>query len=344
MAQVPAITNWQHPVAFGITRAADVNRATDAARSWAAEIGFTASEAEGVALAVSELASNLVRHAGGGSISLKTLLAGERKGIQIESEDSGPGIGDVELALTDGYSTAGGLGNGLGAVNRLMDDLQFHQLRVGLRVVCRRWVRPSTKNVLARGLECSAATRAVRLAPENGDAFVIQQWEENALVGVIDGLGHGPSAQKAAQIARAYVEQHFDQPLVNLFRGVGRACIATRGVVMALGKFDLSKQSVALASVGNVEVRMFSGTNHFHLVARRGVLGLNAPSPLIVEHPWTAESLLIMHSDGVLSRWRWEDYIELAHQQPAIIARRLLHRLARKEDDATIVVARNSSV
>lgn len=330
------------PLTLAVSDLADANRATRAAREFASGIGFTALESEEVALTVSELASNLVRHAGGGSIKLAPLSLGDRRGIQIESEDDGPGISEVELAVQDGYSTDGGLGNGLGAVNRLMDEMEFHPRNpVGLKILCQRWVRPRASGLPGQGLECGAATRARGLAPENGDALVIRQWDDMALLGIIDGLGHGRFAQKAAQTACAYVEQHFDQPLENLFLGVGRACRATRGVVMALGRFDLARQRVQLASVGNVEVRLLDDTR-FHMVARRGILGLHAPTAMVSEQPWTSTGLLVMHSDGLRTRWSWDDFQDLKAQPPAIIARGLLHQLGKLEDDATVLVARSA--
>ena len=101
-----------------------------------------------------------------------------------------------------------------------------------------------------------AATRSVGHLPDNGDSFVIKQWEQNALVGVIDGLGHGPFAQIASRTARYYVEQHFSEPLENVFKGADRACRATRGVVMALARIDLAEDTLTVASVGNVEMRL----------------------------------------------------------------------------------------
>jgi hypothetical protein len=104
-------------------------------------------------------------------------------------------------------------------------------------------------------------------------------------------------------MARPYIEQHFDQPLDHIFRGTGRACRATRGVVMALARFDLAKETLTVASVGNIEVRLVSSPQRFNLIVRRGIAGLNAPNPLPNEHPWTAETLLIMHSDGLATHW-----------------------------------------
>ncbi|HLH54000.1 MAG TPA: ATP-binding protein [Verrucomicrobiae bacterium] len=323
---------------------ADVMRASDQARQAARAIGFSSSECEDIALVMSELASNLVKHAGGGVLSLTPLSVDQRNGIQIESIDTGPGITDVELALTDGFSTRGGLGNGLGTVNRLMDRLEFESKPGSLRILCQRWVRPSGKGVSMRRVNCGAVTRPRRGTSENGDAIVIRQWTDHALVGVIDGLGHGPLARKASMAARHYVETHFDQPLEDLFRGVGRACRATRGVVMGLARFDLARSAVAVAGIGNVEVRLADGSNKSRFVMRRGVLGMQAPEPLITEREWTRGAVLIAHSDGIASQWSWNDYAHLAAQGPVRIARKLLEALGKFEDDATVLVAANPAL
>ena len=331
-------------LAHKITSQVELIRACDAARKIAATVGFNPAECDEIVLVVSELASNLIEHATGGIIRINPLKQPERPGIRIESEDTGPGIADVEQAITDGFSTAGSLGIGLGTVNRLMDDLEFYDNRQsGLRLVCQRWMRPPTGGIGAKGMTFGVATRARRLGPDNGDTFIIKQWEGFALAGVIDGLGHGPFAQRASHAARHYLEQHFDQPLESLFRGVERACRATRGVVMALARFDLGKQKLTLANVGNIEIRLIGSAERFSPIVRRGVIGMNAPRPVCSEHPWTASDLLIMHSDGLSNRWKSDDFPDLAHHEPATIASRLLAALGKIEDDATIIVARRAA-
>lgn len=344
MAQELKGTTLAQPVTLGVAQLAEIKQVSNLARSFAHTLGFGPTECEEIALAVTELAANLVRHASGGTIALSQVEDAEHRGMQIESEDNGPGIPDVEQAVTDGYSTAGGLGIGLGTINRLMDDLEFYSRpQIGLRIVCRRWLRPQTGALAARGLAFGVATRAYRLLPENGDAFVIRQWEGHALVGVIDGLGHGQFAQRASQTARQYIEHHFDQPLDSIFRGVGRACRATRGVVMALTRFDLARKKLTAASVGNVEMRLIGSPERFNLIVRRGVLGLNAPNPVCLEHPWTPTSLLIIHSDGLRTHWNWDDFRTLAPEPPAVIAQQLLRALGKIEDDATIVVVKDAT-
>lgn len=341
MAQDVKVSGILGPETLAVTQPVDVRRANEAARSFARTVGFGATEADEIALAVTELASNLIKHASGGSIKFTSLESGERNGIQIESEDSGPGIADVELAVTDGYSTAGSLGTGLGAINRLMDSLEFEARSKGVRIVCQRFIRPKSSPFGVRWLEFGSATRACRMLPENGDAVVFKEWDGKALAGVIDGLGHGQFAQRASHAARQYVEQHFDQPLESLFRGVSRACRATRGVVMTLGRFEMAKQKVSLAGIGNVDARII-GQVHGHSVLRRGVLGLNAPQPVVSEHDWTPESVLIINSDGLRSRWSWEEFQDVAHERPGVIARRMLQKLGKMEDDATVVVVKNA--
>jgi len=227
--------------------------------------------------------------------------------------------------------------------SQMVDELEFSpRPEKGLRITCQRWLRPVLRIEPSRWFDFGVATRPCRMGPENGDAFVIRQWEDNALVGIIDGLGHGQFAQRAAQAARQYIEQHFDQTLDNLFRGVSRACSATRGVVMALVRFEGATQTFTLASVGNIEVRLMGNSAPFKPIVRRGIVGLaSAPKPVPTRHSWPSGSFLIMHSDGVTARWHWDELFEMMREEAATIAQRLLLRYGRIEDDATVLVARN---
>jgi anti-sigma regulatory factor (Ser/Thr protein kinase) len=336
------VADQLQPVAIHVTTLPEIRRAEDVARRFAASIGFSAQNCEEIVLVVAELASNLIRHAGGGTLMLTVAAVPGPPGIQIESEDRGPGIPDFDRALADGYSSAGSLGTGLGAVNRLMDELELRPLAIGTHLVCRRWLRASAATPAVRWLEFGAATRAYRHQRENGDAFIVRQWDGNALTGVIDGLGHGQSAQRAAQTARQYVEQHFDRPMEDLFRGAGRACRATRGVVMALARFDFAHQTLAVASIGNIEVRIFGGAAPAKLIVRRGIVGLNAPQPVTTVYQWTSGSLLVMHSDGISSHWDWKDVRDLAQESSGTTAQRLLAAHGKVDDDATVLVVRSA--
>jgi anti-sigma regulatory factor (Ser/Thr protein kinase) len=331
-----------------VATASDVYVACQTAKDMALSIGFDARASGEIAVAVSELASNLVRHAQGGDLRLTSITEGERVGMQVESRDRGPGIADVEQAMTDGFSTAGSLGYGLGAVNRLMDECDITSQRgasAGTTVVCTRWLRPDTPAVSPCPLEFGAATRACPLMTVNGDAFVIKRWQASALVAVIDGLGHGQYAHRAAQTARQYVETHFDQPLDAIFRGVGRTCRATRGVVMALVRFDFGGPDLrfSFASVGNIDARLFGSSEGKRFIVHRGILGGSAPIPRVTEHRWGPGNVMVLHSDGVTHRWALEDFPDLLKESATVTAQRLLQALAETHDDATVVVVRDTA-
>lgn len=326
-----------------VAHSSDVILARQEAKVLAARIGFDDTLSEEIALVVSELASNLVRHANAGRLILTNVTNGSRCGIQIESLDAGPGIADVEQALTDGFSTVDSLGYGLGTVNRLVDELDItSNLKTGTHILCRRWIRQYDLVIENCPLEFGAATRPhPRMQGINGDAFIIKKWNGTALVGVIDGLGHGQWAQRASHTARKYIESHFDQPLKDIFLGVARACRATRGVVMALAQFDLAYQKLSFASIGNIEARVFGSPEPLKFVIRRGIIGLNAPSPIVTEHTWHPNNIMILHSDGVKTHWGKADFHEMADESATVIAHHLLREFAKDEDDATVVVIRN---
>ena len=120
----------------------DVILARQAGVRLAQTIGFGLTAEARIATAISELASNLVFHAGGGAITLSIVEREGRQGLEVRCVDSGPGIADVELAMQDGYSTKGGLGGGLPGAKRLMDEFEIQsQEGVETRVVARIWLR-----------------------------------------------------------------------------------------------------------------------------------------------------------------------------------------------------------
>ncbi len=317
--------------------------AQELSRSFSRELGFNEHDCEQIAIVVTELATNLIKHANGGTIKLAHISDLTQTGIQIESEDKGPGIVRAYDSLADGYSLSNGLGYGLGTVNRLMDDLHIiSPSEGGTRIVCNRWVRPPEQNFFRRTLEFGVATRARQNEKQNGDTFVIKCWKEHALVGVIDGLGHGPEARKAAVRARNYIEDHFDQPLANIFKGVDRACQSTRGVVLALARFNLSTKTFQTASVGNIETRLICCIDRTSFVTRRGIVGMNAPLPVVEEHPWSDESILVMYSDGLHSHWGYNDFNEEIWSNPTKAAHTILLKQGKVNDDITLVIVKNT--
>ena len=338
---------------MGVEDASDVIVARRTAVEMALAIGFDSLRSQEIGIVTSELATNLLKHAGKGSIRLSRLKRGDQAGIEVASMDRGPGPVLAEDALADGFSTAGSLGYGLGTVHRLMDELRVDPMPDrggGTCVRGIRWVWDRPKVPERSPLDVGAASRPHPALEINGDAFVIQKWPGGLLVAVIDGLGHGQFAHRAAQKARCFVESHARQPLEEIFRGVHRECRTTRGVVMALARFEFDPpdpgggtgsfpaMTVRHGNIGNIETRVSGNREPFNISLRRGILGKNAPNLLATAHAWGPQCLMVMHSDGLSSHWSWND-VQISDVEPAtVIAQRLLRRLARDSDDATVVV------
>ena len=109
----------------------------------ARQLGFGSTAAYHLAIAVTELATNICHHAGSGEICLRVILDPDRTGIEVIARDCGPGIADIELALRDGYSTWGSLGCGLPGVRRLLDELEIDS-KAGQETCIRgcKWLTP----------------------------------------------------------------------------------------------------------------------------------------------------------------------------------------------------------
>jgi serine/threonine-protein kinase RsbT len=120
---------------------ADIVSARQAARRAAARLGFRPTELTVIATAVSEVTRNIVRFAGTGDVLIESVTS-PAAGIKITARDSGPGIRDVEQALSDGFSTYNGLGLGLPGARRLMDDFEISSaVGQGTTVTLTKWLQ-----------------------------------------------------------------------------------------------------------------------------------------------------------------------------------------------------------
>ena len=128
--------NETHP----ITTSNDVVRVRQIARASAIELKFSLVDQTKFVTATSELARNTLEHGGGGSMTLEIVENGPRKGIKLTFRDNGPGIPDIELALRDGYTSAGGMGLGLSGSKRLVNEFEItSEVGRGTTVTVTRW-------------------------------------------------------------------------------------------------------------------------------------------------------------------------------------------------------------
>lgn len=118
----------------------DVVRVRQAVRTFAVEAGLGLVDQTKIVTAASELARNTLDYGGGGEVRIELLQEGRRRGVRLTFEDEGPGIPDIGLALTDHYTTGGGLGLGLSGAKRLSNEFHIEStVGIGTRVIIARW-------------------------------------------------------------------------------------------------------------------------------------------------------------------------------------------------------------
>jgi serine/threonine-protein kinase RsbT len=167
----------------------DVASAARAARVLAEACGLSGVEAQHVATAVSEVATNAVKYARGGEVELAPAQRAGRRGLQVTVRDRGPGIPDVSAALRDGVSTSGSLGLGLPGARRLMDDFTIRSGPAGTVVAMARW---------EGGLLATHGPAACTVKPGLGGVAVAQPFRNGLLLGVAAG-GHAEAVTRAWQ-------------------------------------------------------------------------------------------------------------------------------------------------
>jgi serine/threonine-protein kinase RsbT len=174
----------------------DVAAAARAAREEAERCGLSRVEAQHVATAVSEVAGNAVKYAGGGEVELAPVERAGRRGIAVAVADGGPGIADVDAALRDGVSTGGSLGFGLPGARRLMDDFEVASGPGGTRVTMARW----EGGLLATHIPAACS---VREGP--GGVGLAQPFRNGLLLGMAAGA-------RAADVARDWRTRPWHSP------------------------------------------------------------------------------------------------------------------------------------
>lgn len=316
----------------------------------ARELGFDRIAVEEIAIVVSEIASNLVKHnARNGRIICAAAADDDRKGMEIISLDSGPGIPDIELAIEDGHSTRGTMGGGLGAVNRMVDEFEIisknpcaqdiNGSKQGTRIVCRKWLPRQTKPEISgvSKLRFSVMARPMPGEAVSGDGYFIKTYDDIHFMALIDGLGHGEKAHKAAESATAFIKDNYKKELGDIFQGVHRACRRTRGVAMLVCRIDLVQKKLYYAGIGNVTMRVFHSIEPIHPTNYNGIVGVAMRKVRVFEYPWEG-GMIVMQTDGIKSRWNINDIPQFRNSSSVEIATALMKRFGRDNDDATVIV------
>lgn len=296
-----------------------------------------------VAIAVTEAATNIIRHAERGVIVLRALKSGRTPAVEILALDKGPGIPDVARAMRDGFSTSGTAGNGLGAIRRLADVFEIYSHPGnGTALLARISDRPPPPGVVApvTSLEDRVGVVCVPARGESdcGDAWRIVLGQQRISVLLVDGLGHGPEAAAAADIASDMFPRVASHSPEAILSAMSDAMRGSRGAAVSVVAIDTSARLARFGGVGNVDGRVLAADGTEHLVPQNGIIGHTMPTLRSTSVSWPVGARLVMHSDGLSARWRIDAYSGLLQAHPALMAGVIYRDFGRDRDDATVLV------
>ena len=304
--------------------------------------GFDATDTGNLAIIVTELATNLLKHAGEGEILLRPVVRGAAAGAELIALDRGPGIANLTQCFRDGYSTAGSCGNGLSAIARLAGDFDIHSVPgKGTAVLVRVWPR-SHKIEKTRSIEVGVVSLPKAGEEVCGDGWKCELLADKSLCLVTDGLGHGFNAAVAAQGAMDVLTEYRGETPIEIVERVHGALRSTRGAAVAIAELDHTHQTVRFCGVGNIAAVILTGGGMRQMVSLNGTAGVEVRKFVEFDYPWSDEATLIMHSDGLMSRWDLQLYPALAQCHPSLIAAVLYRDYNRNRDDITVLVVKSA--
>jgi anti-sigma regulatory factor (Ser/Thr protein kinase) len=327
-----------------ITAVTDPSQVAEARRmvgEVARRTGLAVQRRDEVAIVVTELATNMLKHGGGGQLHAMASDDAEGTGLELLALDRGPGMSDPGRCMQDGYSTAGSPGTGLGAIGRLADRVRIYTRPGQGCAVLVRFIAP---NAGGGGRTLIGAA----LAPYpgevvNGDSWSWRDTKAGCTLMLADGSGHGAEAARAAECAVQTFVQHAEATCVAIVQRMHAALAATRGAAVAVARIDTAARVVRFVGVGNIGAVVSEGGRTRHMISHNGTAGHVAPRIREFTYEFAADPVILLHSDGLTSRWDLAAYPGLATQHPSLLAGVLLRDHRRGRDDAAAVAMRAAS-
>lgn len=306
----------------------------------ALEMGFDEVRLGKIAIVVSELGTNILKHALRGEI----IVTSNNDSISLVALDKGPGISNVAESLKDGYSTAGTAGNGLGAIKRLASHFDLFTQKDKGTVALATFNLDVAKNHTTKFV-CNGFSLPVKGEIVSGDSWSYKADESQNMYQILiaDGLGHGIFANEASMAAVAEFERFkHESPLVAV-TNIHRCLKSTRGAAVAVAFCTPTTNMIEYCGLGNISGSIVSHKARRNLSSFNGTAGVVLRKTQSLPYPMDANSILIMHSDGLSTQWNLSNYLGLMLKDPLIIAAVLYRDFVRGNDDVTVVVAKDNT-
>ena len=292
---------------------------------------------------VSELTSNLVKHAGAGELLYRVIAGGGEPTFEILCIDKGPGIVDTASASRDGMSTTKTLGQGLGAMSRLSSLFQIFSIRQWGTVLYSRVGPEKDHHPLGKtGFDIDIKTLCVPKLHEEvcGDGYKIVNTHSHLKILFGDGLGHGVHAKEAMDAAENFFFECEEYDPVDIIRRMHERVRRTRGLVASVAVIDKASMRWNICGVGNILTRLYSGIEYRNYMSYNGTVGLNIPKSMnATSIPVERNQHLVMCSDGITSRWTLT-YPATFKYDCTVLAGAIFKDFDRGTDDSSVLIAK----
>jgi anti-sigma regulatory factor (Ser/Thr protein kinase) len=321
-----------------VADSSQVSAARRAATLVAKSAGLDEQKTGQVALVATELATNLLKHGGGGEMIISAFDDSSGAGVELMALDKGQGIKDLAAASADGFSTAGSPGTGLGSIRRQSNSFHvFSRPNIGTAILARIH-GDAAKPPRAKPAHLIGAV----LAPYPGetacgDAWAVADTADGPTLLVADGSGHGPLAAAASHIAVETFLKNANESCPRLMELVHRALAPTRGGAVAVARVDRAAKLVRFVGVGNITGVIVMGGDIKRMVSHNGTAGHVAPRIREFTYPYTGNPTVILHSDGLATKWDLAAYPGLVATHPSLVAGVLYRDHTRGRDDVSVV-------
>lgn len=354
---------------------ADVYNAAMLVYALVQQAGARALLATEAATVVSELGMNIVKYAGRGSMTL-SLQEGPRAYVEVLAEDRGPGIADLDLALTEHYSSRGTLGLGLSGVRRMSDEFDIRSApEAGTSVRARRWLhegavpaapRDAPQSAPLPAVPAASATTAAPAPPSapapastqpggwqmaqakrpcygdvvSGDGCMLQAVPHGIVAAILDVLGHGAEAHRLARHCERWLAAHAHADLVGLATALHAEVRGSLGLALTLAFVDTQTHGMVVTGVGNTRLFCLRAPG-LCIDAQPGIVGGHSMPRLRPTRVQLApHDTLVMATDGINERLTVQELMPLRHLGVQQLAQQVLRGHGKEHDDATCMVLR----
>lgn len=295
------------------------------------ELGYDETLAGKISIVVTELATNIIKHAGKGEI----ILSYSSTSFDIISIDSGPGF-DLHECQVDGFSTRGSAGSGLGAIQRNSHffDIQSDLGKGSVIYVNFRKEQAGFPETNIGGI-CLPYPGEIK----SGDGWTFCRQEHLKII-VADGLGHGLLAHEASQRALEVFQEYSSRSSMEIMNTLHLSLRSTRGAAVGIAELNREKMIFNYCSVGNVLASIVSQSGTKRCVSYNGTVGIQLNKFQNLPYPIDKDSLVIIASDGLSTHWDLKPYPGIFLRHPFVVAGVLYRDFSKGTDDVSVVVIR----